>query len=245
MSSNLIYGMHPVMEALKSGQYIDKLFIQKNLKGGLSISLFEILKEKNINFKLVPIEKLNRLTKENHQGVVGYISPVKIFKLEDLLEEKSEFVNKIYILLDGVTDPRNFGAIIRTAAAVDATGIIIPENNSAPINEDVIKTSAGGIFKIPIAKVKHLKDAIFLLQSYGIKSIAATEKTDKLAYHTDLIGDYALIMGSEGKGIQYSILKLCDEKVKLPMSEHISSLNVSVACGIILYESVRQRIIIN
>jgi len=244
MGNNLIYGMHPIIEAIKSGQHIDKLFIQKNLKGSLSNSLFDLLKEKNISFNSVPIEKLNRLTRENHQGVVGYISPVKIYKLEALLEEKNEVAHKTYILLDGITDPRNFGAIIRTAAAIDATGIIIPENNSAPINEDVIKTSAGGIFKIPISKVKHLKDAIFLLQSYEIITVAATEKTDNLVYGADFKKDFALIMGSEGRGIQSSILNLCDEKVKLPMSEHISSLNVSVACGIILYESVRQRMTI-
>jgi len=237
----MIYGLHPVMEAIKSGKQIDKLFVQKNLRGHLSQELLSLLHDNGISYKTVPVEKINRLTRENHQGVVAYTSPVKFHILEEVLDKPTDTA-RTFILLDGITDPRNFGAIIRTAVAVNATGIIIPENNSAPVNEDAVKTSAGGIFKIPIIKVKHLKDAIFLLQAYDIKVIAATEKTEKLVYDIDLKPDFALIMGSEGKGINKSLLQLCQEKAKLPMSPQIDSLNVSVACGIFLYEAIRQRL---
>jgi len=241
MKNNIIYGLHPVMEAIKSGQQIDKIFVQNTLKGQLSQELLGLLNTQKINYKSVPIEKLNKLTRENHQGVVAFTSPVQFMSLERILEKETG-KPITFILLDGITDPRNFGAIIRTAAAVSADGIIIPENNSAPVNEDTVKTSAGGIFKIPIIKVKHLKDAIFLLQAHDIKIIAATEKTKNLVYEADLESDYALIMGSEGKGINKSLLSLSPEKIKLPMSDEIDSLNVSVACGIILYEGVRQRL---
>jgi 23S rRNA (guanosine2251-2'-O)-methyltransferase len=242
MKKNIIYGIHPVMEAIKAEKSIDKLFIQKGLKGYLSSELINLLQEKNIGYKIVPVEKLNRLTKENHQGVVGFISPVKFQNLEFALEKRNPDIPVVFILLDGITDPRNFGAIIRTAVATSVSGIIIPENNSAPINEDTIKTSAGGVFKVPFYKVKHLKDAIYLLDSYGIKIVAATVKTNRLVYDINLTESFALLMGSEGKGIHPALLKIAGEKVKIPMSENIDSLNVSVACGVILYESIRQKI---
>ncbi len=242
MKNNLIYGLHPVMEALESGQHIDKVFLQKGLKGSNAQELRELLESRHIPYKLVPIEKINRLTRENHQGVVAFTSPVKIYTVESLMEATASLERKVYILLDGITDPRNLGAIIRTAAATDAAGIILPENNSAPINEDVVKTSAGGIFKVPVARTKHLADAIFYLQSANIPVLAATEKAPVLVYDTDLSGDYALVMGSEGKGIQRNILKLCNVQCKLPMSPKMQSLNVSVAAGVILYEGVRQKL---
>ncbi len=240
MKTNLIYGLHPVMEAIETGQHIDKIFIQKGLKGSLAQSLREKMDAQGIPYKMVPAEKMHRFTKENHQGVVAFISPVKIYTVEELMEINEGEKRKVYLLLDGITDPRNLGAIIRTAAATDVSGIILPENNSAPLNEDVVKTSAGGIFKVPIARTKHLADALFLVQSYNIPVYAATEKANNLVYDTDLSGDYALIMGSEGKGIQRNILRMADRQCKLPMSEKMQSLNVSVAAGVILYEGVRQ-----
>ncbi len=242
IKKNSIYGLHPIMEAIKSGQYIDKMFIQKGLKGSTYFELKDLIDEKEIPFKIVPQEKLNRITRENHQGVIAFISPVKILNVEELLEANSGKENQIYILLDGITDPRNFGAIIRTAVATGVNGIIIPENNSAPINDDVVKTSAGGIFNIQIARAKHLLDVIFLMKSYDIKVFAATEKANKLVFENDLKQNFALIMGSEGKGINKNILKNCDISFKLPMNEKMQSLNVSVATGVILYEAVRQRI---
>ena len=242
MKKNIIYGMHPVMEAIKSGQNIDKLFLQNNLKGQASRKLIELLEKHNLSYKTVPIEKLNRLTGQNHQGVVAFISPIKILSLDDLLSYENDSPYKTYLLLDGITDTKNLGAIIRTAVATDITGIIIPENNSAPINDEVVKTSAGGIFKIPIARVKHLLDAVYMLQSNDIKVFAASEKAKDLVYHANLKQDFALIMGSEGKGINKNLLKNSDRIFRLPMSSKIQSLNVSVATGIILYEAVRQRL---
>jgi 23S rRNA (guanosine2251-2'-O)-methyltransferase len=241
MKNNIIYGLHPVMEAIKSGKQIDKIFVQKSLKGALSQQLLSLLHDEKISYKSVPIEKLNKLTRDNHQGVVAFISPITFANLESILDS-TKSKSATFVLLDGITDPRNFGAIVRTAAATDVTAIIIPENNSAPINEDAVKTSAGGIFKVPIVKVKHLKDAIFLLQAHDIKVVAATEKSNQLVFNIDLKPDFALIMGSEGKGVNKSILQLAQEHAKLPMSDKIDSLNVSVACGVILYESVRQRL---
>ncbi len=241
MKKNFIYGLHPVMEAVKSGKQIDKIFVQNNLKGQASQNLLALLREHHIPYKIVPVEKLNKMTRDNHQGVVAFISPVKFASLDEILE-KTTGKPVTFILLDGITDPRNFGAIVRTAVAVDATGIVFSENNSAPVNEDAVKTSAGGIFKIPLIKVKHLKDAIFLLQAYGIKVYAATEKAQQLVYDTNLKTDVAVIMGSEGKGIHKSLLALSDESIKLPVPGEIDSLNVSVACGVILYEIVRQQL---
>jgi len=242
MKKNIIYGLHPVIEAIKSGRYIDKIFIRKGLKGSTYFELKDLIDETNINFKIVPQEKLNRITRENHQGVVAFISPIKILDVEELLEMNLVKDNIIYVLLDGVTDPRNFGAIIRTAVAVGVSGIIISENNSAPINEDVVKTSAGGIFNISIARAKHLLDVIFLLKSYKIKIFAATEKSNQLVYNSNLKQSFALVMGSEGKGINKNILKNCDKTFKLPISNKIQSLNVSVAAGVILFEALRQRL---
>ncbi len=242
MKKNLIYGLHPVLEAIKSKQPIDKIFLQKDLKGSTARELKDLMDAESIPYKIVPSEKMYRFTKENHQGVVAFISPVKVFRLEELLELDTDNDRKVYILLDGITDPRNLGAIIRTAAATGVAGIILPENNSAPLNEDVVKTSAGGIFKVPIARTKHLADAIYLLQSYEIPIYAATEKASQLVYDLDLSGNYSLIMGSEGKGIQRNILRLADAQCKLPMSDKMQSLNVSVAAGVILYEGVRQKL---
>jgi len=236
----MIYGLHPVKEAVAAGKPIDKIFIQKGLKGSSASELIQLLQQHQINYKTVPVEKLHKLTRENHQGVVAFISPIVFKKLEEILE-KTDFEKPVsFLLLDGITDTRNFGAIIRTAVAAEVQAIIIPENNSAPVNDEVVKTSAGGIFNIPIAKVKHLKDAVFLLQSYDIKIFSATEKTNNSLYNTDLKQHAAIIMGSEGKGVQKSLLNM-SEKIKIPMSDKIDSLNVSVACGVILFEMNRQR----
>lgn len=233
--------MHPVMKAIQSGQHIDKIFVQKNLQGQSFYKLKDLLETHSIAYKIVPIEKLHRLTRENHQGVVAFVSPVKIWTLEELLSKETQNIQS-FILLDGITDPRNFGAIIRTAVAADVSGVIISENNSAPINEDVVKTSAGGIYNIPIARSKHLLDAIFLLKSYDFKIFAASEKSNTLIYDVNFKEKFGLIMGSEGKGISKNLLKNSDQIIKIPMSDKMQSLNVSVATGVILYEYVRQHI---
>ena len=237
-----IYGIRSVIEAINSYKDIDKVFIQTGLKGALIGKLESLIRKNKINFSYVPTQKLDRLSKKNHQGVVARISPIKFLTMDQFGEKLAAIKNPFVLILDQVNDVRNFGAIIRTAEISGVDGIIIQNSSSAPINSDTIKTSAGAIFNIPICKVNHIKDAIYHLQSLDISIVSATEKSDKNIYDVDLKGPVAIIMGSEQKGISKSVLNLSDESVKLPVYGKIESLNVSVACGIFLYEVVRQRI---
>ncbi len=235
-----IFGIRAIIEAIHAGQTLEKVYIQKGLQGQLFNTLGSLIKEHNISTSYVPIEKLNHLSKnQNHQGVVAKISAVEFHSLETILERQTE--NPLYLLLDQVTDVRNFGAILRTAECTNVTAVIVPNQGSASINADAIKTSAGAAFTIPICKVSHLLDAIYLLQGEGIQIVSITEKTDNSIYSIDFNRPTALIMGSEHKGISPAILKISDQKGKLPLLGTIASLNVSVACGVSLYEIVRQR----
>jgi len=239
----LIFGIRAVIEAINSNKTIDKVFIQKGLKGELFSELETLLRQHSVNASYVPIEKLNRLTKNNHQGVVAQISPVEFHDLETLVLNVMESgKTPLFLLLDQLSDVRNFGAIIRTAECTGVNGIIVQKKGGAPVNGDTIKTSAGAVFKIPICKVDHIKDAVFYMQASGIKVIAATEKTNDLLYDISFKEPCAIIMGSEDRGINPSILKVVDAKAKLPLLGEIASLNVSVACGAFLYEAVRQRL---
>ncbi|WP_295178271.1 23S rRNA (guanosine(2251)-2'-O)-methyltransferase RlmB [uncultured Christiangramia sp.] len=237
-----IFGIRAVIEAIESGKSIEKVFIQKGLAGSLFQELNRHLKGGSFTVSYVPIEKLNKVSKGNHQGVVANISPIIFVSLNDLVESvQNKSTIPLYLLLDGITDVRNFGAIIRTAECCGVDGIIVQEKGSAPINADTVKTSAGAVFKVPICKVDHIKDALFHLQTYDVKIVAATEKTDETVYDIDLKQPLAIVMGDEAKGVSNSILKLADFRAKLPMLGEIASLNVSVACGAVLYETVRQR----
>lgn len=230
------------MEAINAEQPINKIFIQKGLKGDLYKELESSVRKNGISLSYVPIEKLNRLTRNNHQGVVAQISPVQFHNFEELVEQVlSKEQLPLFLMLDQVSDVRNFGAIIRTAECSGVHGIIIPKNGAAPITDDTVKTSAGAAFNVPIAKVDHLKDAIFYLQSSGIVVTGATEKSENDIYQVDFNQPSAIIMGSEDKGISPSTLNILDHKAKLPLLGKIESLNVSVACGVFLYEVVRQR----
>jgi len=236
-----IFGLRAIIEAINAGQAIEKIYLQKELKGQLFSALNALIKEHHISSSFVPIEKLNHLSKnQNHQGAVAKISAIDFHELENIIaENKSEI--PLYLLLDQITDVRNFGAILRTAECTGVDAIIIPNQGSAPLNADAIKTSAGAAFKIPICKVNHLLDAIYQLQAENIQIVAITEKTEQNIYQADFSKPTALIMGSEYKGISPSILKIADMKAKLPLLGEIESLNVSVACGVALYEVVRQR----
>jgi len=237
-----IYGIRAILEAIGAEQPINKIFLQKGLSGELFKELRTAIKKNGVSCSYVPVEKLNRLTKNNHQGAVAHISPVQFHHFEDLVEQSlDQDKPPFFLLLDQVSDVRNFGAIIRTAECCGVNGIIIPKNGAAPITEDTVKTSAGAVFKIPIAKVAHLKDAIFYLRSSDIKVIAATEKSAKDLYGIDFNQPCAIVMGAEDKGISASILTIVDFRAKLPLLGAIGSLNVSVACGVFLYEVVRQR----
>ena len=237
-----IYGIRAVIEAINSSKDIDKVFIQTGLKGKLIGQLESLIRKNKINFSYVPTQKLDRLSKKNHQGVIARIAPIKFYTIDRFSEVIEKSKNPFILILDQINDVRNFGAIIRTAEISGVDGIIIQNSSSAPVNSDTIKTSAGAIFNIPICKVNHIKDAIYHLQSMNISIISASEKSEKNIYDVDLKGPLAIIMGSEHKGINKSVINLSNESVKLPMYGKIESLNVSVACGIFLYEVVRQRI---
>jgi len=237
-----IYGIRAVIEAINSSKDIDKVFIQTGLKGKLIGQLESLIRKNKINYSYVPTQKLDRLSKKNHQGVVARIAPIKFYTIDSFSEVLEKSNNPFVLILDQINDVRNFGAIIRTAEISGVDGIIIQNSSSAPVNSDTIKTSAGAIFNIPICKVNHIKDAIYHLQSMNISIISASEKSEKNIYDVDLKVPLAIIMGSEQKGINKSVINLSNESVKLPMYGKIESLNVSVACGIFLYEVVRQRI---
>lgn len=237
-----VFGIRAIIEAINSGKEIEKVFLLKDSKGNLMNELNHLIRQHKLTTSYVPIEKLNKLSKfQNHQGAVARISAVKFLSLEVLIENNTS-EKPLYLLLDHVTDVRNFGAMIRTAECTNVDGIIIASHGSAPLNEDAIKTSAGAAFNVPIAKVDHIKDAVFQLQAADIKVISITEKTNNLLYDLDLNTPLAIILGSEHKGITPSVIKVSDEKAKLPMYGTIASLNVSVACGVALYEITRQRL---
>lgn len=241
--TNKIHGIRAVEEALKTNQSIDKVFLQKGFQGESLKKLEGILQKNKIPVSYVPMEKLNRLVKGNHQGIVANISPIAFWEMDKLIPQIMEKEKMpLFLLLDEITDVRNLGAIVRTAECCGVHAILLPKQGGAAINEETVKTSAGAIFNMPICKVDHLKDALFFLQSYEVQIVAATEKTEILVYDIDFAKPTALIMGSEGKGISPSILKLASHKASLPLLGNISSLNVSVACGAFLYEVVRQRV---
>lgn len=241
-NNTTIFGIRAVIEAIQSGKELDKIYIQKDLSGPLFSELESLLKKANYNVSYVPQEKLYKLSKGNHQGVVAKISPISFGNLEETVQKILETkTSPVFLLLDQITDVRNFGAMIRTAECTGVDAIIIPEKGGAPLNADAVKTSAGGVFNLPIIKVNHIKDAVFYLQASGVQLVAATEKTNQSIYEVDFTGPSAIVMGNEAKGVSNSILKSVDKKAKLPMFGKIESLNVSVACGVFLYEVVRQR----
>ena len=243
MEKFTIFGIRAILEALNSEKPIDKVLLLKGTQSQLFEQLLHKLREKNIAFSFVPVERLNRFSEKNHQGAVARIGVIKTVEMEPLIEGIMQTnKNPLFLLLDGITDVRNFGAILRSAAASGIDAVFIPSSGSAPLNGDTIKTSAGGAFKVPISKVNHLKDVLFYLKSQEVSILALTEKASQTIYQQDLKGPTALIFGSEDIGISSGVLKLADVKAKLPIENEIDSLNVSVACGIVFYEAIRQRL---
>lgn len=241
-NDNMIYGTRAVLEAIRSGKEVEKLFLQNNLNNPLIKELKSELKSNGIHFQLVPIEKLNRLTRNNHQGVVGFVAEISYHKVEDVIPQLFEKgINPIILILDRITDTRNMGAIARTAECMGASAIIIPSRGSAIVNADTVKTSAGALHYIPICREDNLKVVIDYLKDSGISIVACSEKTNDFIYQTDYKNPVAIILGSEENGISGEYMKRADAIVKIPMSGKIESLNVSVAAGMILSEVVRQR----
>ena len=239
-----IYGIRSIIEAIESSKDISRVYLLKSNshKSSLFKSLVSLLENNNIKYSFVPKEKFKKFENKNHQGAVAILSPIKLLSIEELISVTfNKISSKTYVLLDGITDARNFGAIIRTAVASNVDGIIIPQNNSAPVNSDVIKTSSGGVFKIPIARVNNIKDAILHLNSIEINIISLSEKANKTIYDYNFKETNAIIMGSEEKGISKSVLSLSNEILKIPIDSKIDSLNVSSAFSIVSFEIIRQR----
>lgn len=244
--SEMIFGIRAVIEAVQAGKDIDKILIKKDIQSDLCRELFAVLKDTLIPVQRVPVERLNRITRKNHQGVIAYMSAVAYQRVEDLvpfLFEQGK--NPVFVMLDGITDVRNFGAIARTCecAAVDA--VIIPSRNSVSVNADAIKTSAGALHTLAVCREQSLSATLKFLKESGFHLVAATEKGDYNYTSGDYAGPLCIIMGAEDKGVAYEHLALCDEWVKIPMLGTIESLNVSVAAGILIYEVVRQRMSAN
>jgi len=239
---NYIFGIRSIIEAVKAGKTIDKLFIQKGLHNDLFAELWKLVRLKRINYKHVPLEKINRLTRKNHQGVFAFISPIDFHNIEDVIPKLyEEGENPLVLVLDRITDVRNFGAIARTAECAGVDTILIPEQNAAAINADAIKTSAGALHKVTVCRTWNLKLALQFMKNSGIQLIACTEKTQDDMYKPDYTPPTAIIIGSEEDGVSPEFLKMCDARAKIPMNGKIASLNVSVATGVILYEAIRQR----
>lgn len=243
MDNGMIFGIRAVIEAIEAGKEIDRLLIKHDLQGDLSRELFATLKGRQIPIQRVPIERLNRITRKNHQGVIAFVSEVAYQKVEDLvpfLFEQGR--NPFFVLLDGVTDVRNFGAIARTAECAGVDAIIIPQHNSVSVTADAIKTSAGALHTIPVCRTPQIAETLRYLKNCGFRIAGATEKGDKDYTKGEYTGPICLIMGAEDKGIPTDHLAMCDEWVRIPILGRIESLNVSVAAGVLIYEILKQRL---
>ena len=242
MEKVTIFGIRAILEAIASGKAIDKVWLLKGTQSKLFEQLLHVLRSNNIAFSFVPTERLERFSSKNHQGAVARVAALNTQPMEPLIEKIiAEKDNPLFVLLDGITDTRNFGAILRSSAATGVDAVFVASSGSAPLNGDVVKTSAGGAFKVPISKVKHLKDVVYFLEAQDVPTLAITEKASQTIYEKKLSGPIALVFGSEDVGISHGLLKILKEQAKLPMQSAIDSLNVSVACGVVFYEVVRQR----
>ncbi len=242
-NNQMVFGIRAVIEAIKSGQEIEGLYIQRGLRGDIFHELKELMVEYQLQAQQVPVEKLNRITLKNHQGVIAFISPITYHKIEDIIPqiyEKGE--TPLILILDNITDVRNMGAIARTAACAGVHALVVPTRGSAQINPDTIKTSAGALYTIPVCRHDNLLKVARFLQESGLQLVACTEKTDDLLYKPDYTVPIAVVMGSEEDGISNELIRIADHLAKIPMFGEIESLNVSVSAGVILYEAVRQRL---
>lgn len=238
-----IFGVRAVIEAIKANRVLNKIFIQKGMNKDLFLELKEALKGESHQLQFVPVEKLDAITENNHQGVIALVSPIEYYKIEDVVEGLLEEGKKPFVLaLDRITDVRNFGAIARTAECEGVDAILIPSKGSAHVTSDAIKTSAGALNRIKVCKTDNLKDSLYYIQQCGLRIVACTEKSQIPLYETNLRGSVAVIMGSEKDGITNDLINLSDISCRIPMRGEIASLNVSVAAGMVLYEKLRQEL---
>ncbi len=238
----MIFGIRAVMEAIDAGKVLDKVMVRRDMSSAIGRELLLKLEGTSTPVQKVPVEKLNQFTDKNHQGVIAFLSPIEFYPLENLVASLyDEGKTPLLVVLDGVTDVRNFGAIARTCACAGVHAIVIASRSSVAVNGDASKTSAGALFSLPICKVENMQECLQYLRDSGLRVVAATEHTDRLYTDCDLTGPTAIVMGSEEHGIYGPNLDLCTDRVKLPMTGVIESLNVSVAAGVFIYEAVRQR----
>ncbi len=245
---NLIFGIRPVIEAIEAGRQIEKIYLKKDAEGVLIGELREIARAQHIHIQEVPVEKLDRLTKNgrwgqntNHQGVVAQISAIVYADVDEILAAVPEGTPGLVVVFDGVTDVRNFGGIARSAECAGAHGLIVPLKNAAPVNADALKASAGALNIIPVSRVGSIRNTLKMLQAEGYQVVAANEKAKETLYDVDFTRPTAIVMGSEDSGISKEVLKLCDAQVTIPLRGRIESLNVAAAAAVMLYETVRQR----
>ena len=239
----MIYGVRPVMEAIEAGKEIERIFINRKSTGEQIKELKKMLQDRQLPWQDVPIEKLNRLTPSNHQDVVCFISPISFAPVEEIIQSCFQRgKTPLIIILDHITDVRNFGAVARTAECCGVDALVIPSKGSAQINADAIKTSAGALNFIPVCRVDNLRSTIQYLRDSGLKIYAATEKGNKNSFEVEYNSPCAIILGSEETGVSNDLLRIADDLVKIPLTGKIASLNVSVACGMILHEVLRQRL---
>jgi 23S rRNA (guanosine2251-2'-O)-methyltransferase len=237
-----IFGTRAVMEAIRAKREIEKVFIQAGLNNDLIKELITLAKKSGVPFTFVPQQKLNSLSTKNHQGVVCVLSAVQYALLEDIIDKLySEGKEPFLLILDRVTDVRNFGAIARTAECAGIHAIVMGDKGNAPITGDAMKTSAGALSHLPVCRVKDMKKTFVFLKDNGIQVVACTEKAEKLLYEIDLNSPLAMVLGSEEDGISPELLKDSDQLARIPMSGNIASLNVSVAAGVCVYEAIRQK----
>ena len=241
--SEYIFGIRAVIEAIDAGKQIDKIFIKKDLQGELVGELFDLIKSHHIVTQRVPIERINKITRKNHQGVVAILSAVTYYSLDNIIPQLYEDgLLPFVVVLDGITDVRNFGAIARTCECVGANAIVIPERGSVSVYADAVKTSAGALHHIPVCRERNVVSAVRFLKDNGYQIVAASEKAEINYTQADYTTPIALVMGAEDVGVSPEVIKLCDTFVSIPMFGNISSLNVSVAAGVMMYEVVRQRL---
>lgn len=241
--SQVVFGIRAVIEAIESGKQVDKVLMKKDLGGELARELLSVTREYNVPVQRVPVERINKVTRKNHQGVIAFMAAVDYYHVDDIVPALyDEGINPLVVVLDGVTDVRNFGAIARTCECAGVNCIVIPERNSVSVNADAVKTSAGALNYLPVCRERNLVKAVQYLRDSGFKVMGASEKTDLNYTKADFTGPVAIVLGAEDTGISTDVRKLCDTLVAIPEFGQINSLNVSVAGGIMIYEVVRQRL---
>ena len=242
-NTQFIYGIHAVLEAIDAGKDIDKIFLSKTLNDETAREISDRARMLRVPLQRVPVQKIDRITRRNHQGVLAMMAAVTYYRVEDLVPQLfDEGENPFIVVLDGVTDVRNFGAVARTCECAGVSAIVIPDRESVSVNADAVKTSAGALNYLPVCREHNLVNAVKLLRDSGFKIVGTSDKQQLPYTQADYTGPVAIVLGAEDKGISPEIMKLCDTQVLIPEFGHINSLNVSVAGGIMIYEVVRQRL---